>query len=169
MPVERKLEDVFLRYFHDNKDKVYNYALHMIGDSHSAGDITQDVFLRLFENRGKFAEIGNVTGWLITVARNRCLNHLRGRKKEVSIENIDLYKSDNPIGIDHNHATLEKAMAGLKTRYREALILREYQGCTYNEISEILQITVAAVRSLLYNARLELRDNFQRLNDGRQI
>jgi len=166
---ESRAGEIFLQYFQTNKDQVYEYALRMTGSSHDAGDISQEVFIKLFEKRDNLAGIKNIKAWLIVITRNLCLNHLRNKKREVPLEQIESTMPLHPNGDNSNYAILEKAMKGLKTKFREVLILREYQGFSYEEISEILQTTVSAVKSMLFNARTQLSENFHKINNGRII
>ncbi len=165
---KKKSED-FLSLFHKHKNLIFDFTLKILGDEHMASDVTQDVFLRLFKSMGKSRKIENAKGWLFITARNLCLNKIRDGRKEVSLHSIPeetLGYDNNP---DRNRIILAKSLLSLDTKYREALILKEYQGFSYKEIAEILQITVPAVRSLLFNARTRLKDNFHKINNGRLI
>jgi len=159
----------FCIHFHENKDHIFDFALRMLGDKQAAGDITQDVFMKLFENRNRIREIQNIRGWLFISARNMCLNHLRDRRKVISMEEIDQEHSNDSAGDNPQLGILKKAMAELDDRFREAVILREFQGFSYSEMAEILQITVSAVRSLLFNARIRLRENYEKIEKARLI
>lgn len=159
----------FLTLFHNNKNQIYSFALKILGDEHAAGDVTQEVFLRLFKKHKTISKIENPENWLFIIARNLCLNQLRDRRKEISLSDIDENRASETYCSDSRYIVLEKAMYSLDTRFREALILKEYQGFSYKEIAEILQVTVTTVRSLLFNARTRLKDNFHKINNGRLI
>ena len=161
--------ETFLIVFQDHKNQIYEFASKMLRDESAAGDVTQDVFLKLYKNRKNIRTIGNVKNWLFIITRNLCLNRIRDRRKEIPIHSIpdeNLGYDNNP---DENRVVLEKSLLSLETKYREALILKEYQGFSYKEMAEILKISVPAVRSLLFNARIRLRENFHKINNGRLL
>lgn len=154
----------FSEIFNRNKDQVYGFAVRMLGDRDAAGDITQEVFLRLYKSMNTKSAITNMQNWLFILTRNLCLNRIRDSKKELSletagVENIPGVEDKNP-----NMTVLRKAIMCLETKYREVLILKEYQGFSYMEIGGILGLTVPAVRSLLYKARIMLKEQFERLS-----
>ena len=156
----KKFREIFDRY----KNRTYDFALRMLGDRDAAGDITQEVFLRLYKAIDSNPGIGNMQSWLFILTRNLCLNNIRDSRKQVSIEEMNF---DSTVGSDFGNAgviQIRKAMSALDEKYREALVLKEYEGFTYSEISGILGVTVPAVRSLLYKARLQLKENFENLS-----
>lgn len=160
----RQIKERFLKVFESNKNSIYNYALKMTGDRDSAGDITQEAFVRLYENMDSNSDISSPQNWLFIITRNLCLNSIRNAKKEMSLDSFDNPGSLAYDDIKPDHLKLQKAMMYLEPKYREALILKEYQGFSYDEMSKILGITVSAVRALLYKARTLLKENFEKYN-----
>ena len=148
----------FTELFHLYKDRTYGFALRMLGDPQAAGDVAQDVFLRLFEHQQDHHRISDVKSWLFIVARNLCLNHIRNRSRQIPLEQLEepLVES-NPV-VDPRQRALRLALVRLESPYREALILKVYQGFSYREIAEILGRTVPSVRSTLFKARCMLRN-----------
>ncbi len=157
-------ETIFQRY----KNQTFDFAHRMLGDKDAAGDVMQDVFIRLFKVLKNNSDIKDIKNWLFIAVRNLCLNKIRDGHKEISLHSIP----DENLGYnnpDTNQIILEKSLLSLETRFREALILKEYQGFSYKEMAEILQITIPAVRSLLFKARSRLKDNFHKINNRRLI
>lgn len=154
----------FGEIFCGHKDRVYNFALRMLGDRDAAGDITQEVFLRLYKAIDSNPAILNMQSWLFILTRNLCLNKIRDTKKEVSLD-TEMREALTDSGCDDSRiAMVRRALMCLETRYREILVLKEYQGLSYNEIGDVLGLTAPAVRSLLYKARISLRENFEKLS-----
>ena len=152
--------------FETNKNRVYDYACRMLKNRDSAQDITQEAFIRLYNNLNSNSNINNPQNWLFIITRNLCLNKIRDSKREVSLEKVEnsdalIYNCNDP-----KHLLLQKALNSLETKYREALILKEYYGFSYIEISEIMKTSVSAIRALLYKARIQLKDNFEGLTPG---
>ena len=153
----------FERLFRQHKNSIYNYALMMTGNKDNAGDIAQEVFLRLFEQVKNNSHIDNIKSWLFIIARNLCLNHKRDHQREIAID----IESGRP-GISSNPSdgrifTLRQAIQNLDSKYREALILKEYQGFSYMEIAAILNTTIPAIKSILFRARVSLREEYDNL------
>lgn len=166
MKATGNINERFTELFNANKNRVYDYSLRMLKDVDAAADLTQEVFIRLYNHLDNQADIVNPPNWLFIIARNLCLNEIRDSKKEVNFENADLnekliYQDTNP-----GHYRLHKALDQLENEHREALILKEYQGFSYDDISKITGNTVSAVRSLLYKARLQLKENYEKLSTG---
>jgi RNA polymerase sigma-70 factor (ECF subfamily) len=139
----------------------------MLNNRDTAGDITQEAFIRLYNNLNDNANIKNPKNWLFIITRNLCLNNLRDGRREISID-----RSQNDEALVYNsrsskYIQLRNALNKLDILHREALILKEYQGFTYEEIGKILNKSVSAVRSLLYKARVQLKENFEKINNRR--
>ena len=148
----------FTELFHLYKDRTYDFALRMLGDAHAAGDVAQDVFIRLYEHQSNHHRIADVKSWLFIVARNLCLNHMRNRGRQAPLDALEDQLVESNPAVDPRQRALRRALSGLESPYREALILKVYQGFSYREIAEILGRTVPSVRSALFKARSMLRD-----------
>ena len=150
----QQFTELFLLY----KDRTYDFALRMLGDAHAAGDVAQDVFIRLYEHQSNHHRITDVKSWLFIVARNLCLNQIRNRGRQVPLDALEDQLAHANPALDPKQRALRLALASLESPYREALILKVYQGFSYQEIAEILGKTVPAIRSLLFKARSMLRE-----------
>jgi len=166
---EPNIAPIFEKAFRQYKDHVYDYAVKMLGERDSAGDITQDVFGRFYNQLQNHKIIENQKNWLFIICRNLCLNNLRNRKEEIPIEQADYLKYNPADSINAATDILGKAMTTIPVNYREALILKEYKGFSYSEISDIMNLTIPAVRSVLYKARNALKENYTAIKAGRQL
>lgn len=154
----------FETLFHRYKDQTYNFAYRMLGNRESAGDITQEVFIKLFNSQRNPVRINNLKNYLFILTRNMCLNRIRDTKKEIDSDSIVEEKSIGSEITNLQLLKLKKAFTRLEPDLKEALILREYQGFSYKEISEILGISISAVKSLLFRARLKLKEIYEKTN-----
>jgi RNA polymerase sigma-70 factor (ECF subfamily) len=113
--------------------------------------------VKLFEVQQNGQNIEKVSNWLFVTARNLCLNSIRDNRKEVP---VDYAVSIASIPNNHNHRMrmIIGGMASLDIPLREALILKSFEDLSYKQISEVLGVTVPAVKSLLYKARLQIRE-----------
>jgi RNA polymerase sigma-70 factor (ECF subfamily) len=128
----------------------------------------QDAFVQAYVKLGTFRGNSAFYTWLYRIAFNLAMSHARRRHKTVSLDGIKTLVGSEPV--DHQpapEARLEQneqvelvhaALAELSTEYRTILVLREIDGCRYEEIAEILDLPVGTVRSRLFRARLALRD-----------
>lgn len=151
----------FTELFEQYKGRTYDFALRMLGDPQAASDVAQDAFLRLFEHQQNHHRIGDVKSWLFIVARNLCLNRIRNRSKYVSLDGLEDRPTRAHTAADPRQRALRRALLSLDSPYRETIVLKAYQGFTYQEMAEILGKTVPAIRSLLYKARSMLRDRLE--------
>jgi RNA polymerase sigma-70 factor (ECF subfamily) len=158
----------FETIFQKHKNGIYNYALRLLGERETANDVVQEVFTRLFERQnGNYGRIANIKGWLFIAARNFCLNIKRDKRRKAKLtpEIVGSLSSANPV--DARVVILEKAMQSLDLKFREALILREFEGFSYIEMAEILGLSKPAVKSLLFRARVTLREEYDKIYSER--
>jgi RNA polymerase sigma-70 factor, ECF subfamily len=140
------------------KQKVYRFCLRMLGDEDSANDAFQETFIKVFEHSRDFRG-SNFAAWLFTIARHTCLNVIR-TKKENEIFNEDYHfdfnqsERNEDLGIKD---VIQRAISILPVPLREALILREYEEYSYQEIAEILAIDLSLAKVRVHRARIILR------------
>ena len=141
---------------------VFNYVLRTVGDRALAEDLTQDIFLRVFQGLPGFSLRCRFTTWLFQIAKNRILDELRARDRKpratVTIEDappIDVV--DAPIERVETIDTLWRAVAELNPDLKMALLLRDVVGLSYVEIADSLEITLATVKWRIYKAREEVQ------------
>ena len=156
--------ETFKSIFQTNKDRVYNFALRMLDVPDRAADITQDVFIRFFEMLRDQRTIDNPVAWLIVSARNLCLNALRTSRITRLLNDLDEPVTINSVPESDQTRLVRLALRELEVSDREILVLREYERFSYDDISKMLNISIPAVRSRLYKARLALRGKFLSLS-----
>ena len=157
------------------RDTVYNFACRMLGSTPAAEDITQETFMFLIERPEKYQpERGSsLSVFLCGVARNKIMHHLRrsGRHSEISTDTDDDYiepKDENgqdplEILLDRELALkVEESVAALPPSQREAIILRDLQEFSYEEIAEICGGNINTVKSRVHRARLSLARRMER-------
>ncbi len=136
--------------------KVYRYCLRLLGDVELANDAFQETFLKVYENRDYFKG-DNFAAWLFTIARNTCISQIRTRKDFEQIAEGQL-SSESIVTEDFGLKNeIKNAINKLPLLLKEAIVLREYQDCTYQEIAEILQIDVSLAKVRVYRARIILK------------
>jgi RNA polymerase sigma-70 factor (ECF subfamily) len=142
---------------------VYNYVLRLVnGDRSLAEDLTQEVFLRVFQGLPKFSLRCKFTTWLFQVTKNRVLDELRASERRpralVALDDIaPLEVLDAPVERLEEIDTLWRAVENLTVDLKMALLLRDVVGLSYTEIADSLEITLATVKWRIYKAREEVQ------------
>ena len=163
--------------------KVFNVAYKFVGKHDEAEDLTQDIFLKIFKSLDTFDRRANFQTWLISVSRNLCIDHYRSVRKER--ETIDRQvdaneltpaaKEPGPIAALEQRdrvALLRQALSALPDSLRQAVVLRDIQELSYQEIAERLDLPEGTVKSRINRGRTELARQVRRIggddyNSGR--
>ena len=141
---------------------VYNYVLRLVGDRVLAEDLTQEVFLRVFQGLSKFSLRSKFTTWLFQVTKNRVLDELRAVERRprhlVALEDIPpLEVVDAPFERVEAVDAVWRSVGELNVDLKMALLLRDIVGLSYTEIADSLEITLATVKWRIYKAREEVQ------------
>jgi RNA polymerase sigma-70 factor (ECF subfamily) len=156
--------------------KVFNVAYKFVGKHDEAEDLTQDIFLKIFKSLETFDRRANFQTWLISVSRNLCIDHYRSVRKERETIDRDVDPSDlSPASHEVSpYAALEQrdrvvllkdAMEQLPETLRTAVLLRDIQELTYQEIADKLHLPEGTVKSRINRGRTELARQIQKLRD----
>ncbi len=141
---------------------VYNYVLRMVGDRSLAEDLTQEVFLRVFQGLPRFSARSKFTTWLFQVAKNRVLDELRATERRpravVDLDEIGpLEVLDAPFERLEAIEAVWRAVDRLGVDLKMALLLRDVVGLSYAEIAESLEVTLATVKWRIWKAREDVQ------------
>ncbi len=158
------------------KNMVYNTVLGIVQNETEAEDLTQDVFIKVFENISSFKGESKFSTWLYRIATTTALDHLRSRKRKKrfgfvqSIFGHDQEKKEQLPDFHHPGVKLDnkeratvlfKAISSLPENQKAAYTLHKLEGLSYREISEVLHTTVPAVESLMSRANANLRKKLE--------
>jgi RNA polymerase sigma-70 factor (ECF subfamily) len=146
---------------------VFNYVLRLVGDRSLAEDLTQEVFLRVFQGLPRFSLRSKFTTWLFQVTKNRVLDELRASERRpralVAIDDIaPLEVLDAPVERLEEIDALWRSVEHLSTDLKMALLLRDVVGLSYTEIADSLEVTLATVKWRIYKAREEVQIALER-------
>lgn len=166
---ENAYEALIVRY----QQPVYNLVYRLLNDSSDSSDVVQEVFLKVFRNIGSFRGQSSLKTWIYRIAVNEAHNHrrwfCRHRKQEIGLEREDDERSyqdtlsdpgRSPYQIaadDEAHRILEEAMQQLNPTFRAAIVLRDLEDMSYEEIADVLQIHLGTVKSRIMRGREALR------------
>ncbi len=150
-------------------------AARMLGSNSDMEDIAQQVFIRVWKSARRYVPRAKFTTWLLKITRNLVFNELRRAKRRAQIplqsdpgaEEIQLKDETNPapdasLLEDELQRAIEEAIMQLPESQRMALVLRRYEQLSYEEIAGVLDLSVPAVKSVLFRARTELRSRLSK-------
>jgi RNA polymerase sigma-70 factor (ECF subfamily) len=154
--------------------KVFNVAYKFVGKHDEAEDLTQDIFLKIFKSLDTFDRRANFQTWLISVSRNLCIDHYRSVRKER--ETIDRDVDANELApASHDRGPmaaleqrdrvmlLRQALSALPATLRTAVLMRDIQELSYQEIADKLRLPEGTVKSRINRGRTELARQIRKL------
>ena len=141
---------------------IFNYVLRLVGDRSLAEDLTQEVFLRVYQGLPGFSLRSRFTTWLFQVTKNRVLDELRALERRpravMSLEDApQLEVVDAPFERTETMDAIWRAVEHLTVDLKMALLLRDLVGLSYTEIADSLEITLATVKWRIYKAREDVQ------------
>src|ERR671913_647074 len=163
-----------------NWRKVFNVAYKFVGKHDEAEDLTQDIFLKIFKALRTFDRRANFQTWIVSISRNLCIDHYRSVRKERQTIARDVDSNDlQPASTDRGpyaaaeHQDLREllrvALGKLPLTLRTAVVLRDLQELSYQEIADRLGLPEGTVKSRINRGRLELAHQLKRLQDKQPV
>ena len=162
------------------KDMVYNTALSIVQQEEDAEDVTQEVFVQVYQSIEGFKRESKFSTWLYRITLSKAMDHERRKKRKKRFAFVkSLFGEGSEVVVDppdFNHpgvsldnkekaAILFKALESLPDNQRMAFVLNKVEGLSYQEISEVMETTVSAVESLLHRAKTNLRKELKTFYD----
>jgi RNA polymerase sigma-70 factor (ECF subfamily) len=159
---------------HQYRRKVFNVAYKFVGQHEEAEDLTQDIFLKIFKSLGTFDRRANFQTWLISVSRNLCIDHYRSvRLERQAIDHqVDpnelspAAREPGPIAAIEQQdrvVLLREALAALPATLRAAVVMRDIQELSYQEIADRLRLPEGTVKSRINRGRTELARQIRKM------
>ena len=158
------------------KDRLFNFVLRYFNNAEQAEDVVQDTLIKLYTHASYYKNIAKFSTWIFTIAKNNALTELRKNKrkqtdslwrddgkvidinsKEESLES----KVQNEIAIDQ----LNKFLDEIPENFRMAVVLRDFQELSYEEISTILEIPIGTIKSRINRGRIQLAEKMKHFKE----
>jgi RNA polymerase sigma-70 factor, ECF subfamily len=179
---DRRLVERFLRgdarafelLFRKHQSYAFNVAYGLVGNSDDAADITQEAFLRVHRNMERFRGDASFTTWLYRVVVNLAITELRRRTRSRTLLMEDIAPAeawrseedgdDAPalhLEIDAERETVQQVLKHLPADYRAVLVLRHFQQLAYEEMCQVLGLTMSQVKTRLHRARRMFKERYQ--------
>jgi RNA polymerase sigma-70 factor, ECF subfamily len=161
--------ELFARY----ERRIYAFVYRMMGNPDDAFDLTQETFLKAYRALDKTDAELNVNAWLHRIASNACMDVLRRRQRlrwlpweGAKHERASSQREDDPedtlLG-DETQRSVTRVLQAMSARNRQAMVLREYEGLSCEDIGEIMGVSRSAVKSILFRGREEFRKLYVQL------
>ena len=164
-------ESALARLYDASSPLVYGLALRILGDAGAAEEVTLDVYLQVWKQANRFDPVrGRVSTWLMTMARSRAIDKLRGKAQELSqaetLEAVAETRSENPdpeqsAAVAQQQAEVRKALSTLSEEQRHAIELAFFNGFSQNEIAMKLNEPLGTIKTRIRNGMLKLRELLQ--------
>ena len=169
--------DAFRELVETHQHRVIGTVTRMLGDAHEAEDLSQQIFVRVWKSAPRWEPTAKFTTWLYTILSNLVFNECRRRARhkttslDAATDDADHpqqfadgnVKSPDTTMLDEEmQDAIERSIQELPEQQRMAVIMRRYQDVSYEEIAEVLDLTVPSVKSLLFRARTELREKLRK-------
>lgn len=150
--------------------RIYGVALRMMGSRADAEEVAQETFLRAHRALADFRGDAKLSTWLYAIASRLCLNRLASGEGKMARRRADVEEMadlvwDQPGGNlerDEREAAVHRALAELPEERRVVIVLRDFEGLSYDEIAAALGLELGTVRSRLHRARLDLKEKLER-------
>lgn len=155
----------FAELYERYKVPVYRYCMKMLGESAPAEDAVQETFLKMYSRIEQLLDPNRLLPWLFSIAHNEVLMHIRRDRRNGSESAEEVWEELTPYDLAVKSETREivqHLLGRLKNKYREVLILREYDRLSYNEIASITGDTESSVKSRLFKARKAMTTELKR-------
>tara|TARA_B100000927_G_C16281816_1_gene395831 strand:+ start:73 stop:663 length:591 start_codon:yes stop_codon:yes gene_type:complete len=169
-------ENAYIELVNRYKDKLINFIFNYLGDQESSEDVVQETMIKLYQKKHYYKEIAKFSTWLYTIAKNLANTELRKRKRRkitflsqftADDKTYDLPSNDPELGQEIQSDIVNKiirtAVDQLSKKFKVVIVLRDFQGLSYEDISEIINVPIGTVKSRINRARLQLQVELKHL------
>jgi RNA polymerase sigma factor (sigma-70 family) len=153
------------------KNKLFRFALRMLGSEDEAKDVIQEVFIRVWNGRENMDQIQNMEAWCMRITKNLSLDRLRTIQRKSTFpmeEGFDVKHTDVTPDVKtelgESMQNVSQLIAALPEKQRQVIHLRDVEGYTYNEICDILELDMNQVKVNLFRARNAVREKLVKMN-----
>ncbi len=152
-------EAAFYELYRRYSSIVHAYCLKVVGNYELAEDFFQDVFVKFYQKFDPSSKTVNVPGYLITLARNALLNYKRDKKSSIDIDDISV-AAEPELSYEKRELLnlIDAALELLDFEYKEAFVLREYDGLSYKDIAEITGTSLSNAKSRVFRAKQKIKE-----------
>jgi len=156
---------------------LYRFAAGILKDSHEAEDVVQDIFMKLWNMRDRMEEINNINAFAYKMTRNICLDKLKGRRMQyydTAARGIPEPEVDDPnpermVEMRDSAERIKKLISDLPEQQKSIIHMRDVDGYSYEEISDVMDMEINAIRVTLSRARRSVRESLIKIQEPWKI
>jgi RNA polymerase sigma-70 factor (ECF subfamily) len=150
------------------QNKMYRYALSILKTPDNAHDVVQECLLKIWKNRHMIATIDNPESWAMRITRNQCYDWVKVNRFHLAemhpMDQADTFHTDENLLMSDHQAWLKRIVNELPVKHREVFHLREVEELSYQEIADILSLTLAEVKISLFRTREKIRETIIKID-----
>ena len=161
--ISRGERDALAELYRHTRTAVYGLALSYLKNTHDAQDVTQDVFVQVWDCAEQYRPIGSPIGWILTICRNMCLMSLRREKRNATLSDEEwdaIPAQESELDI-HERLLLQQALGALGEEERRIVVLHAVTGMKHREIAKLLEVPLATVLSKYHRALKKMRTHLK--------
>lgn len=147
--------------------KMYRYALSILKNDDTAHDVVQDCLVKIWDKRELLSGITNPESWAMRITRNQCYDWVKTNRYTIDVEAANLVsesdETDHESILNDSMLWLDKIMATLSQKNREIFHLREVEEFTYQEIAEVMSLSLSDVKVSIHRSRQKIKSSFQKI------
>lgn len=147
--------------------KMYRYALSILKNEDTANDVVQDCLVKIWDKRELLSGITNPESWAMRITRNQCYDWVKTNRYTIDVETTNLVsesdETDHESILNDSMLWLDKIMATLSQKNREIFHLREVEEFTYQEIAEVMSLSLSDVKVSVHRSRQKIKSSFQKI------
>lgn len=162
----------FEKIYQEQKDTVYGYLYYMSRDEQTSLDLSQETFLKVYRSLDRFKGQCSEKTWCLTIARNTFLSYARKRQPQLLEEEAWERMADSAGGPEESalrseqKITVRRVLASLSEPERTVLLLRDYEGLSYKEIGEIMEVSEVVIKGRIFRARQHFKSLYEAMDGG---
>jgi len=147
--------------------KMYRYARSILKNDDTAQDVVQECLLKIWDKRDLLKEIRSPESWAMRITRNQCYDWVKTNRYTIEVESVSIIsegdETDHESILNDSKIWLDKIMATLSQKNREIFHLREVEEFTYQEIAEVMSLTLSDVKVSVHRSRQKIKSSFQKI------
>ncbi len=151
------------------REKMYRYALSILKSPENAHDVVQECLIKIWKKREIISTIDNPESWAMRITRNQCYDWVKVNRFNLlqieKAEQPDQSRADHKLLLNDQEAWLNKIIEGLPSKHREIFHLREVEELSYQEIADILSLTLADVKISLFRTREKIKELIYKIDN----
>ena len=151
-------EKAFAELYSRHSARVYAYCRRFLGNKEDAQDVFQETFMRFIDSTKHERIMTNVPAFLLKIARNLCVNIKRKGKNPISFEEYMAHEDDSSNNNNELLKLIKMALEILPDEYKDIFVLREYDGLSYQDITEITGLPLSTVKIRIFRAKQKIRE-----------